>query len=241
MPKLPETVQEWVGVIYQIALLAAGAIAAVFAYSRYIVERGLLPAAQFEIELGAVGHQQGKLLIEILLHLRNIGSATLVLKNLRIDIRYIEKKDKPVLFQKGHANAGRLIFPTSALKEFARPSDESTKSGGSDSDRSDPKKHTQGTEERGIVVVGHNTFVQPGVNRTYTFVTSLPEFAAYILIWSSFEYEPRLRLMQRPILFVSRRLGLIQYSLGHVRRGHTCERMFEVESKKKGETEGGNI
>jgi hypothetical protein len=226
----PENLNEWVVLINNICVFIAGLVAAIWAYSKFIVERGLIPSAQFDIELGTVGAQQKKLVLEILLHLKNIGTSTLIIKNFRIDILYIDKNDEPALYGIGDKQIGKLYFERKAFEKTkpkeASNSEDNVQISSDKQLRKD--RHTKGKNDRGIPIVKHNTFVQPGVDQTYTFGTAVPISTTYILVWSSFEYEPRPSLLQRPILWLSRVLGLIQYSLRHIDQPHTCERIFRV-------------
>jgi hypothetical protein len=204
-------------------VLVVGLIGALWAYTKFVLERGLLPPVQFTIEATTVGSSAGATLIEILIHLKNVGSATLVARNIRIDVMYTEKSDKLAVFENpGDPKFGRAIFAHSLRKDLrsrvnpskhpqvgtpkvVSPADKAT-------DR-EPVTQASGKEDRGFLVLEHHTFVQPGVDQTYTFATSLPESSRYLLTWASFEYEPRPHRIQSAILTMSRRLGLIQYSL----------------------------
>jgi hypothetical protein len=93
----------------------------------------------------------------------------------------------------------------------------------------EPERSKRGERwERGLLVAPHDTFVQPAVTQGYTFVTTLPEKTTHVLIWASFQYGVRPKLLQRAILRLGRILGLIQYSLTHVNRPHTTERVFDL-------------
>jgi len=48
---------EWIATIASISALIAGLVAALWAYTKFIVERGLFPATQFEIECNPLGTQ----------------------------------------------------------------------------------------------------------------------------------------------------------------------------------------
>jgi hypothetical protein len=235
--------QEWLGLITGIFALLGGIITAFWAYTKYVVERGLLPSTQFYIECRSVGIQNNKKILEILLHLKNIGNYTLVASNIRVDLRYLKINDNLELFKDPRKGTfGRLDFRNSLIKELVQHIPQAVSPAASsvqpininlDSMARGEKKHKkkkkrQPREKRGFLILGLDTFVQAGVDQVYTFVTALPESTSYVLIWASFEYEPSPTRLQSVILFISRRLGLIQYSLAHVEEPHTAESVFKV-------------
>ena len=204
-----DLLQKWIGLLSSGSALVAGLATALWAYSKYVLERGLLPPAQFDVDCRLVGIQSGKKLLEILVHLKNLGSSTLVASNIRADVLYLNDTDSPSLFEDVvKPTFGRLRFPHSLRKELHQ---------GETTD-----------EERGIRIVPYDTFVQSGVDQVYTLITAIPESARYVLIWSSFQYAQHPTLISRFILFISRRLGLIQYSLSHATKPHTIERVFQL-------------
>jgi hypothetical protein len=162
--------------------------------------------------------------------LKNLGTSTLVIKNLRIDVRYIRQGDQPDLYGAEDKKVGRLKFVNALFEKSEKKVSTTNEIKGPSQNQSRKEKHTKGKEDRGVPIIKINTFVQPGVDQTFTFGTAVPNSTSYILAWSSFEYEPRPSLLQRPILFLSRRLGLIQYSLRHITDPHTCERLFKVDA-----------
>jgi hypothetical protein len=57
-------------------------------------------------------------LLEVTLHLKNVGSSTLVVTNLRVDLRYADCFSSPILSIDPTNNLfGRLYFPKSLLKD----------------------------------------------------------------------------------------------------------------------------
>ena len=63
--------------------LVAGLMAALWAYTKYILERGFLPPVNFSVigkKLGVVGDKY--IIIDIEIHLKNIGSTTLIARNI---------------------------------------------------------------------------------------------------------------------------------------------------------------
>lgn len=236
----PQDLETWAKVASDVAsalstviTLFAGIIAALWAYTKFVIERGLLPGVQFNVELATVGEQGDKKLVEILLHLKNVGSSTLVVKNLRIDMRYLDDSAELSLFKSGNGFIGKVVFPNSLrkdMKEGKVPLHETEPASTVRAIEQKRKedKHREGIETRGFPLLDHNTFVLPAVDQIYTFTTAIPRSATYVLSWASFEYAVAPTRTQTAILFLSRRLGLIQYSLTHIEEPHTHERVFKV-------------
>jgi hypothetical protein len=218
----PQTLKTWLDLISGIVALVAGLIAGFWAYTKFVLERGLLPPVQFDIECEPRGLQGEKMVLEVLLHLKNLGSSTLVATNIRVDMRYLDATDEPSLFENPEKSTfGRLRFPRSLQRDLL---------GGSENiaagDQTKKSNHLDG-----IPILRYDTFVQPGVDQTYTFVTAVPKSTTFVRVFSSFEYELHPSRFQRAILFLSRRFGLLQYSLDHVRAPHTAERVFRMTSQ----------
>jgi hypothetical protein len=219
----------WVTFVFQVLGLIVISIGALWAYTRYALERGLLAPAQFTIESAPVGPSADVIILEVLLRLKNVGSSTLIARNIRVDIRYLNEDDEIVLFDDPEdVRFGRVRFKHSLYKEmFEGGMGETVLTHGVQGlDQSrDPGGVKRG---RGFLLLPYDTFVQPGVDQVYTFATSLPNRCRYVLIWASFEYAQDPSLLQRIILRLSRLLGLIQYSLLHLEEPHTVERVFRV-------------
>ena len=63
------TVKTWVDIVSGIITLVAGLVVALWAYTRFVLERGLLPSIQFDIDCTVVGRQRGHIILEIAPHL----------------------------------------------------------------------------------------------------------------------------------------------------------------------------
>ena len=103
--------------------LISGLVTALWVYTKYVLERGFLPPVEFSLTGKKVGTVNDKNIIDIKIHLHNIGSATLIARNIRLDLRYLKSTDTPLdLFGdfikdvKVHDRAGRLHFPNSVIK-----------------------------------------------------------------------------------------------------------------------------
>jgi hypothetical protein len=79
-----------------------------------------------------------------------------------------------------------------------------------------------------FLVVPYDTFVQPDVDQMFGFTTALPANASFLLAKASFRYQVRPSKMQLQILRISRRMGVLQYSLHHVSEPHTVEKSFRI-------------
>jgi len=88
--------------------------------------------------------------------------------------------------------------------------------------------YTRFIVERGLLPPVEFTFVRPGVNQTYTLVTTLPDSATFVVVKGQFRYAQRPSTLQLAVIKLSRRLGLTHYSLDHVTQPHTVERAFAL-------------
>jgi hypothetical protein len=224
----PNILGPWLELVSGVFALVAGLVTAFWAYTKFVLERGLLPPVQFEVDCKAVGLQRDKVVLEILLHLKNLGTSVLVATNIRVDVLYLDAADEPNLFEDPHKPTfGRLRFARSLREDAVPPgSDRTDAPPAGDLPAHERQKSSGGG--RGITVLQYDTFVQSGVDQVYTFVTAVPASTTYVLVWSSFQYAQHPSRFQRYTLILSRRLGLIQYSLEHVREPHTIERVFKI-------------
>jgi hypothetical protein len=244
-----ESLTPWIAAVASLSALIIGLVTALWAYTKFIVERGLLPPTQFEIECNPAGTQHGVTLLEIILHLRNLGSSALIASNIRVDVRYLKSDDVPGLVyldgtetteaerRRKRRLFGRVDFSRSLRQELEEM--RLTESAGgepiavaqpADEPRKKPRQQRNGrqTETRGFSVMAHDTFIQSGVDQQYAFQTAVPGSTTYVLVWSSFEYAQSPKALQRAMLSVSRRLGLVQFTLMHVVEAHTTERVFKL-------------
>lgn len=207
---------EAVTLIIQMVTFGAGLVAALWAYTKFVLERGILAPAQLDMKAAVTDTIGGWRLLEVTINIRNVGSSTLVASDLRADIRYLGSSDSIELFDVPASNAryGRAVFPHSVRRQVRAGS-------------ANPPSSPEG-DGRGFLVVDHDTFVQANVNQPYTFVTRIPDTARFLLLFASFRYAQRPRRLARVLLRLSRRLGLIQYTLDHVREPHTVERLVDV-------------
>ena len=218
----PETLLK---IISGLFTLVAASMAALWVYTKYILERGFLPPVNFFVKikkLGAVGEHY---IIDFKIHLHNLGSTTLIARDIRLDILYLEKNDHIEILKK-EGQVGRLDFKKNIKKLWKiKPENlmpEKIKRDEEKLDRWRQRKH------RGFLVLERDTFVQAEVDQTYTFVTLLPKDTICFLTWCSFQYAQKLSGWQQWISRLSRKLGLIQYTLAHAEDHHTLEEVFWI-------------
>ena len=207
--------------------LVTGLLTALWAYTKYVLERGFLPPVQFYVTGKKLGMVDKQNILDIKIHLKNIGSTTLIARDIRLDLRYIRNEEKDLDLLKDRRRAGRLKFPNSLIKdEKIDPSELMPEKIGHDKEQFDlwkMKKH------RGFLVLEHDTFVQAGVDQVYTFVTVVPEDTLCFLTRCSFQYAQNLSNWQNRVSIISRKLGLIQFTLKHAQEPHTVEDVFWIE------------
>jgi len=223
----PEILNAWLEVASLGFALASGFIAALWAYSKYILERGLIPPARLWVSCESIGVQGGKHVVQAVLHIENLGSSTLIATDVRLDLRYLNKRDQLKLCTRENL-IGRLNFRHSLRGEVAPAPDsirsESENRGQKASDKIEER------EPRGFLLASHDTFVQAGIHQEYTFVTALPEDATFVLVYGSFRYAKRPSVIASAALFLSRRLGLIQFTLSHIEEPHTTAKAVYLSS-----------
>lgn len=221
--------------IVGIFTLIAAVVTGLWVYTKYLLERGFLPPVRFYVTTKRLGKVDRENILDIKIHLHNIGSATLIAKNIRLDLRYLKSSTTPIeLFGdfiekvKVHDRAGRLIFPNSVIDNMKI--DPSTLIPKKIRDAKDKEKLDRWRQQkhRGFLVLEHDTFVQAGIDQIYTFVTMVPEDAICCLIWCSFQYAQEPKKWQKIVSKISRKLGLIQYNLDHVQIPHTVEDVFWI-------------
>ncbi|MEA5536787.1 hypothetical protein [Crocosphaera sp. XPORK-15E] len=236
----PRDLQTWIEVTSNLSIIFGAFITGLWVYSKFIAERGIIPSVKFDLTLENKGVQSDKYLLEIFLYLKNLGSSTLVVHNLRIDLRYLNQTDDALIF--GDENKkGRLSFINSLEEDLlfdVNVSPVKPQSSGKGLKKNKIEKLldrilffkvTMQEEKRGIKVIGHDTFVRPQIEQIYTFGTVVPKSATYILVWSSFEYKVYPSRLQLGILRFSRVLGLTQFNLTHITKPHTFERIFNLQ------------
>ena len=252
----PGQLKSWLDVVLGLLTLVSGLLLGLWAYAKYVLERGLLPPVQFNVDCTVAGLQGDARILEILLHLQNVGGSALIATNIQIDVLYLNSSDPVKVAPQSSNRFGRLDFTHKHFKELrALPgaqlahSEQPSHAVAADQPQagrdqpSKPRKPatSKGSgrleskrKDRGIPILSYDTFVQPKVDQVYPFVTAVPGSASYVLVWASFEYAQHPSLIQRFILWLSRKLGLIQFSLSHVSEPHTTERLFKVDQVTEG-------
>ena len=93
-------------------------LGALWAYTKFVVERRLLPPVEFTIDCNILGKQEGKFLVEILFRLKNVGNSTLVATDIKARIRYINVNEEVKVFSDtSKPTFAHVAFPYSYSKE----------------------------------------------------------------------------------------------------------------------------
>jgi hypothetical protein len=214
----------WLGYLKELILFLGLVAAAFLAYTKFVIERGIFPPAQLNIQCKTLGHQGHSAILEVLVCVKNIGGSVLVVSNLNIELMYLLKDDEPTFLkikdpEEWHL-LGRLKFLHSLKQEACKVSVDDPMICIADKDPSG----------QGLCMLSHRTFVKPGVEQLYTYITYVPASASFVRILASFEYPKEHSLLERVSMDLSRRLGLINYTLKRIDRPHTCERAFKVDT-----------
>lgn len=215
-------IKTWIDIVQGLITMAGLLLGGLWAWTRFVLERGLMPPSQMDINLRVLGSLQASTLIEIGVEITNKGSSALIVCDLRARLRYIDETDNIEVAdtQPDKGTFGRINFPHAGVLNGVGGDKRTSKGLGAGED------FALGSGE--FLIVPYDTFVQPGVAQLYTFVTALPKTSIYLLARASFRYQLRASQLQLRILRVSRKLGLLQYSLNHVRVPHTVERSFKI-------------
>ena len=231
------SLKPWIDVVASLAGLIVGLIAALWAYTKFVVERGLLPPTQFWTECRAFGNRGGQTLLEIAVHLKNVGSSTLIATNIRADILYLTGQTLELSAATNPERAarfGRAVFNGSVKRDLLKIAhvDAVPVPRGAKVKEHPSQQKSQSASPNpprdAFYVMPYDTFVQAKVDQSFTFVTAVPSATSHVLVWSSFEYAQSPKPLQKVILWVSRQLGLIQFTLEHATQPHTTERVFEL-------------
>lgn len=202
-------VEIYVKIIVSIISLFGGLFAGLWVYTKFILERGLVPPAEFDICVGNIESQGSSTIVEIRPLIRNKGSSVVVVSPIEIDIRFtysklpLERFYATTNYRKPYL-AGRAIFPESLC------------------DYSDSEK---------LCILPYDTFISPQVEQYYSFIACLPSDVSLILVKCSFKYRKSPSELMLWIFSLSRFFGLVQFTLDDIRKPHTCERMFSVEQE----------
>ncbi len=204
-----QEVKTYVDIIVSIFGLFGGLFVGLWVYTKFILERGLVPPAEFDICVGNIESQGSSTIVEIRPLIRNKGSSVLVVRPIKLDIQFVFAKSSLKLFHSTTVPrkpylAGRAIFPESLCKY-------------------------SNSEE--LCVVPDDTFVNPQVEQYYSFITWLPGDVSLIRVKCSFYYRKSPSELMLLIFSLSRFFGLVQFTLDDIRKPHTCERMFSVKQE----------
>jgi|WetSurMetagenome_2_1015567.scaffolds.fasta_scaffold129628_2 hypothetical protein len=226
-----EDLDSWLITFGKIWAILGSLVAAFIGYLRLVFEKGLFPPTEFSIECKAVGKQGDQIILEILLSIKNMGSSTLVVKNLGTRIRFLLDNYPFPRHCIEEDRIGRLEFPCNLEKcliPYMFHLESGTAEEQPDCSSKNRKKENDKNDCKGFPVVPYDTFILPGVEQVYSFISSIPDRASFVLVHASFNYPKITNIWQKIILKIAAETGLINYSLKNVNEPHTCERVFEV-------------
>ena len=213
--------------IFNILGIIALVLGGLWAYTKYVVERGLLPPIQFGVDCKRLGNVGDKSIFVFEINLKNVGSSTLVARWIFLDVKYIKQNDQDLVLFEDY-RAGRLRFNHSLLTDLNLDTKKLVDAARKAAPKRQNKTMPAPAHCRGLPVLPYDTFVQPSVDQLYTFATMLPSDTVCVLMYASFQYGQNLNALQGAIYRLSRKLGLIHYSLQHVSVPHRAERIFWV-------------
>jgi hypothetical protein len=218
----PHQIKAWIDVVQGVITLIATFLVGLWAWVKLVLERGLLPPSQMDITVRNIGSTEEAILVEVGVNIQNRGSSALVVTDLRIRLRYLTTDDHiELVADPARSSYGRISFLRAhAVKNGHSREDSNVKK------QPEIQRVSLGSGE--FLVVPYDTFVQPGVNQNYTFATALPSAARYLLARASFAYQLHPSRGQLLVLRFGRFMGLMQYSLHHIREPHTIEKSFNL-------------
>lgn len=195
--------------------ILAGMCAGLWAYLVFVVGRGMLPSAQFDIVINQIGKKPGQTILEVIYLIENKGQYPLIVSDLKTKIRYVE--DTPLRYEKNpeKRNFSRLIFPNSLGKFIKTGNPRAT-------DVSDSS----------IPVLPGKTFVQPGVLQNYHLTIALPEEAEFMLVTGMFSYNIKeLTGLPGALVNLGYYLRMIPYRFQRINAPHTAEKVIQIDKK----------
>jgi hypothetical protein len=130
-----------------------------WAYKRFVRQRDAHPRCSFTLDVRFIGIQDGRLILEVVATLQNQGLVRHRCSDFTFNIRYLLPDDKIESGDKKINHQTR--FP------------HSTK----DDEKLEHKK-----------LVPFRPFIDPGVVQNFTYVSSVPASATFILVYSEFDY-----------------------------------------------------
>ena len=87
----PFAIKHWLDVVQGTLTIAATAIGGFWAWSRFVVERGLIPLSQLDVELRSIGSSEVAVIVEVTARIQNKGSSALVVTDLKVRLRYLRE------------------------------------------------------------------------------------------------------------------------------------------------------
>jgi hypothetical protein len=149
-------------------------VGACWVYYKFIKKREGHPIIQFEADLNILGRQDGKLLIEVILNIENKGFVRHWINKFTCNVLILKSSD-PVTHGSDSINH-QLAFskynPTNERIEIISK-----------------QWYNSKTTPSQTYVDPYQSYVDPGVKQSYTYLTDVPPDTAFISIYSRFYFE----------------------------------------------------
>jgi hypothetical protein len=143
-----------------IAIIVAGS----WAYWKFVLQREAYPKIEFQLDARPLGRQGGRLVLELLATMKNVGAVRHRAPQFSLNLRYVTSSD-PIASGDSKINF-QTRFPHSTNKEL-------------------------GLEKRAFVP--WRPFVEPGVTQIFTYVADVPDGTTFVLVQSEFCYDDEWR------------------------------------------------
>lgn len=199
-----------------------------WALSKFIIERGIVPAAELDIQCTPLGRRGDNPILEFLVIVSNVGGPILVPQGIRIRIKTLGDTKASLYGDKD--KRGRLRFTQLLQEQHIMESKDSALPAPKSTEKKRERDEfielippvREDTQEK------NNTFVQPGVKQKYTFVTAVEPDVEFVHATVKFNYNVEFQSLARKVLAISKRVGLIQYDLDSIKQPHSVERAFKI-------------
>ena len=207
-------------------MILAGLIGGLWAYSKFVLERSLLPPVTIDLDHSVLGKQKEDWVVEIVLLLRNLGSSVAVVDSVQFELLYlVQDDDTECVADPSRGVFGRIYFPNSKGKHLNQEWDRRHGKVPCNSKKRDAESKKC---QKYMKFSTHQTFIQPGTANKYTHMTTLPASTTFFLVRAEFLYIQQPSTISRGILWISHRLGIIHWPLDDIKKSHQLERTFAM-------------
>jgi hypothetical protein len=186
---------------------ATAVVAVAGSYVQFVLKRLVLPSAQFDVEFTPYVRGSSQLVGEVTLVFKNVGSTTLIVKDVRSRIRFRLQSDaelqapndlaEPQFYHNltsyipgvtaSQPSISQVISsqPEGSHPQLSAPSSIAVSG--------QPQASTEVPPRGWLTLVRERTFIQPGVTQYYRKPIGLPANARLVHIWRAFDYKIRHR------------------------------------------------